>query len=93
MRGAIIASAVTCVSHTITLSVCLANTVTELEPLVWQVNPRPLSKLKPWKKTVESYILSQHLAAEELPIFGSPKGPHVCFTALFSAAQGLAYQI
>ncbi|KAG7245186.1 hypothetical protein INR49_023752 [Caranx melampygus] len=37
MRAAIIASAVTCFSHTITLSVCLANTVTELEPLVWQI--------------------------------------------------------
>ncbi|KAF3707681.1 Adenylate cyclase type 2 [Channa argus] len=37
MRGAIIASAITCFSHTITLSICLANTVTELEPLVWQI--------------------------------------------------------
>lgn len=37
MRGAIIASAITCVSHTATLSVCLASKVTELEPLVWQV--------------------------------------------------------
>nr|XP_020475809.1 adenylate cyclase type 2-like isoform X2 [Monopterus albus] len=36
MRGAIIASAITCISHTVTLSICLANTVTELEPLVWQ---------------------------------------------------------
>lgn len=37
MRGAIIASAVTCTSHTVTLSVFLAGKVTELEPLVWQV--------------------------------------------------------
>lgn len=37
MRGAIIASAVTCTSHTVTLSVFLAAKVTELEPLVWQV--------------------------------------------------------
>lgn len=38
MRGAIIASAVTCTSHTVTLSVFLAAKVTELEPLVWQVS-------------------------------------------------------
>uniref|UniRef100_A0A7N8Y9R8 Adenylate cyclase type 2 n=1 Tax=Mastacembelus armatus TaxID=205130 RepID=A0A7N8Y9R8_9TELE len=37
MRGAIIASAITCFSHTVTLSVCLAKTVTDLEPLVWQI--------------------------------------------------------
>lgn len=37
MRGAIIASAITCTSHTVTLSVVLADKVTELEPLVWQV--------------------------------------------------------
>uniref|UniRef100_H2U1I7 Adenylate cyclase type 2 n=1 Tax=Takifugu rubripes TaxID=31033 RepID=H2U1I7_TAKRU len=37
MRGAIIASAVTCTSHTVTLSVFLAAKVTELEPLVWQI--------------------------------------------------------
>lgn len=37
MRAAIIASAITCFSHTVTLSVCLASKVTELEPLVWQV--------------------------------------------------------
>ncbi|XP_034748640.1 adenylate cyclase type 2b [Etheostoma cragini] len=37
MRGAIIASAITCSSHTVTLSICLASTVTELEPLVWQI--------------------------------------------------------
>uniref|UniRef100_A0A8C3APE7 Adenylate cyclase type 2 n=1 Tax=Cyclopterus lumpus TaxID=8103 RepID=A0A8C3APE7_CYCLU len=37
MRGAIIASAITCFSHTVTLSICLASTVTELEPLVWQI--------------------------------------------------------
>ncbi|XP_026205067.1 adenylate cyclase type 2b isoform X3 [Anabas testudineus] len=37
MRGAIFASAITCFSHTVTLSICLANTVTELEPLVWQI--------------------------------------------------------
>ncbi|KAK7898630.1 hypothetical protein WMY93_019483 [Mugilogobius chulae] len=36
MRGAIIASAVTCLSHTVTLSFCLAS-VTELEHLVWQI--------------------------------------------------------
>lgn len=37
MRGAIIASAITCFSHTVTLSVCLASTAPDLEPLVWQV--------------------------------------------------------
>ncbi|TKS88629.1 Adenylate cyclase type 2 [Collichthys lucidus] len=37
MRAAIIASAITCFSHTVTLSVCLASKVTELEPLVWQI--------------------------------------------------------
>uniref|UniRef100_A0A3Q4BZF0 adenylate cyclase n=1 Tax=Mola mola TaxID=94237 RepID=A0A3Q4BZF0_MOLML len=37
MRGAIIASAITCLSHTVTLSVCLASRVAELEPLVWQI--------------------------------------------------------
>lgn len=37
MRGAIIASAITCSSHTVTLSICLASKVSELEPLVWQV--------------------------------------------------------
>lgn len=37
MRGAVIASAITCSSHTATLSVFLAAKVTELEPLVWQV--------------------------------------------------------
>lgn len=37
MRGAIIASAITCSSHTVTLSVFLAAKVTELGPLVWQV--------------------------------------------------------
>lgn len=37
MKGAIIASAITCSSHTVTLTVCLAFTVTELEPLVWQI--------------------------------------------------------
>lgn len=42
MRGAIFASAITCLSHTATLSICLASRVTELEPLVWQVRPRAL---------------------------------------------------
>uniref|UniRef100_A0A8D3DMX9 Adenylate cyclase type 2 n=1 Tax=Scophthalmus maximus TaxID=52904 RepID=A0A8D3DMX9_SCOMX len=37
MRGAIVASGVTCLSHTVTLSICLANTVPHLEPLVWQI--------------------------------------------------------
>uniref|UniRef100_A0A4W6FP83 Adenylate cyclase type 2 n=1 Tax=Lates calcarifer TaxID=8187 RepID=A0A4W6FP83_LATCA len=37
MRAAIIASAITCISHTVTLSICLANTIPELEPLVWQI--------------------------------------------------------
>lgn len=37
MRGAIFASAITCLSHTATLSICLASKATELEPLVWQV--------------------------------------------------------
>uniref|UniRef100_A0A4W6FNK7 Adenylate cyclase type 2 n=1 Tax=Lates calcarifer TaxID=8187 RepID=A0A4W6FNK7_LATCA len=34
MRAAIIASAITCISHTVTLSICLANTIPELEPLI-----------------------------------------------------------
>ncbi|XP_013862717.1 adenylate cyclase type 2b isoform X4 [Austrofundulus limnaeus] len=37
MKWAIIASGLTCLSHTVTLSICLTSTVTELEPLVWQV--------------------------------------------------------
>uniref|UniRef100_A0A3Q1ECE4 Adenylate cyclase type 2 n=1 Tax=Acanthochromis polyacanthus TaxID=80966 RepID=A0A3Q1ECE4_9TELE len=37
MRGAIIASGITCFSHTVTLSICLTSTVTELEPLIWQI--------------------------------------------------------
>lgn len=42
MRGAIFASAITCLSHTATLSICLATRVNELEPLVWQVRRRTL---------------------------------------------------
>uniref|UniRef100_A0A3Q2QWL2 adenylate cyclase n=1 Tax=Fundulus heteroclitus TaxID=8078 RepID=A0A3Q2QWL2_FUNHE len=34
MKWAIIASGITCLSHTVTLSVCLTSTVTELEPLI-----------------------------------------------------------
>ncbi|XP_019906015.1 adenylate cyclase type 2b isoform X3 [Esox lucius] len=37
MRGAVVASTITCLSHTITLSVCLASTAEALEPLVWQI--------------------------------------------------------
>uniref|UniRef100_A0AAQ5XNG1 Adenylate cyclase type 2 n=1 Tax=Amphiprion ocellaris TaxID=80972 RepID=A0AAQ5XNG1_AMPOC len=37
MRGAIIASGITCFSHTVTLSICLTSTVAELEPLIWQI--------------------------------------------------------
>ncbi|PWA15433.1 hypothetical protein CCH79_00008542, partial [Gambusia affinis] len=37
MKWAIIASGITCLSHTATLSVCLTSTATELEPLVWQI--------------------------------------------------------
>uniref|UniRef100_A0A673Z7H7 Adenylate cyclase type 2 n=1 Tax=Salmo trutta TaxID=8032 RepID=A0A673Z7H7_SALTR len=37
MRGAVIASIITCLSHTITLSVCLASTAEAFEPLVWQI--------------------------------------------------------
>ncbi|XP_076016049.1 adenylate cyclase type 2b isoform X3 [Genypterus blacodes] len=37
MTGAIIASTITCFSHTVTLSVCLASAATQLEPLVWQI--------------------------------------------------------
>ncbi|XP_054620204.1 adenylate cyclase type 2b isoform X1 [Dunckerocampus dactyliophorus] len=37
MRAAIIASAITCLSHTVTLSVCLASAATDSEPLVWQI--------------------------------------------------------
>ncbi|XP_035985567.1 adenylate cyclase type 2b isoform X3 [Fundulus heteroclitus] len=37
MKWAIIASGITCLSHTVTLSICLTSTVTELEPLVWQI--------------------------------------------------------
>uniref|UniRef100_A0A6Q2ZQP2 Adenylate cyclase type 2 n=1 Tax=Esox lucius TaxID=8010 RepID=A0A6Q2ZQP2_ESOLU len=34
MRGAVVASTITCLSHTITLSVCLASTAEALEPLI-----------------------------------------------------------
>uniref|UniRef100_M4AGL2 Adenylate cyclase type 2 n=1 Tax=Xiphophorus maculatus TaxID=8083 RepID=M4AGL2_XIPMA len=37
MKWAVIASGITCLSHTVTLSVCLTSTATELEPLVWQI--------------------------------------------------------
>ncbi|XP_043995200.1 adenylate cyclase type 2b isoform X3 [Gambusia affinis] len=37
MKWAVIASGITCLSHTATLSVCLTSTATELEPLVWQI--------------------------------------------------------
>uniref|UniRef100_A0A8C7YPW3 Adenylate cyclase type 2 n=1 Tax=Oryzias sinensis TaxID=183150 RepID=A0A8C7YPW3_9TELE len=37
MKGAVIASGITCLSHTVTLSVCLTSTATELEPLIWQI--------------------------------------------------------
>uniref|UniRef100_A0A8C5E8Y3 adenylate cyclase n=1 Tax=Gouania willdenowi TaxID=441366 RepID=A0A8C5E8Y3_GOUWI len=37
MSGAIIASGLTCLSHTVTLSVCLTSAVTDVEPLVWQI--------------------------------------------------------
>lgn len=37
MKGAVIASGITCLSHTVTLSVCLTSTATKLEPLIWQV--------------------------------------------------------
>ncbi|XP_077362966.1 adenylate cyclase type 2-like isoform X1 [Festucalex cinctus] len=37
MRGAIMASAFTCLSHTVTLSVCLASVANDLEALVWQI--------------------------------------------------------
>ncbi|XP_061886342.1 adenylate cyclase type 2-like [Entelurus aequoreus] len=37
MRGAIMASVLTCLSHTLTLSVCLASAAADLEPLVWQI--------------------------------------------------------
>lgn len=46
MRGAIIASAITCSSHTVTLSVFLAAKVPELEPLVWQVRARTVDSLR-----------------------------------------------
>uniref|UniRef100_A0A3P9PWZ5 Adenylate cyclase type 2 n=1 Tax=Poecilia reticulata TaxID=8081 RepID=A0A3P9PWZ5_POERE len=37
MKWAVIASGITCLSHTVTLSACLTSTATELEPLVWQI--------------------------------------------------------
>ncbi|XP_078810644.1 adenylate cyclase type 2b isoform X7 [Oryzias latipes] len=37
MKGAVIASGITCLSHTVTLSVCLTSTATKLEPLIWQI--------------------------------------------------------
>uniref|UniRef100_A0A8C6MGN0 Adenylate cyclase type 2 n=1 Tax=Nothobranchius furzeri TaxID=105023 RepID=A0A8C6MGN0_NOTFU len=37
MKWAVTASGITCLSHTITLSICLTSTVTELEPLIWQI--------------------------------------------------------
>ncbi|KAF6737133.1 Adenylate cyclase type 2 [Oryzias melastigma] len=37
MKWAVIASGITCLSHTVTLSICLSSTAAELEPLVWQI--------------------------------------------------------
>ncbi|XP_056154386.1 adenylate cyclase type 2b [Lampris incognitus] len=37
MRAALLASVVTCSSHTVTLTVCLAATAERLQPLVWQI--------------------------------------------------------
>ncbi|RVE66299.1 hypothetical protein OJAV_G00105930 [Oryzias javanicus] len=37
MKWAVIASGITCLSHTVTLSICLASTASELEPLIWQI--------------------------------------------------------
>ncbi|KAM9776879.1 adenylate cyclase type 2-like isoform 1-T1 [Syngnathus typhle] len=37
MRGAIMASALTCLSHTVTLSICLASVAKDSEALVWQI--------------------------------------------------------
>ncbi|XP_057683881.1 adenylate cyclase type 2b isoform X2 [Corythoichthys intestinalis] len=37
MKWAIMASAFTCLSHTVTLSICLASTAKDLEALVWQI--------------------------------------------------------
>ncbi|XP_061615506.1 adenylate cyclase type 2-like isoform X2 [Phyllopteryx taeniolatus] len=37
MRGAIMASTLTCLSHTVTISVCLASTAKDVEALVWQI--------------------------------------------------------
>ncbi|KAM6959307.1 adenylate cyclase type 2b isoform 2-T2 [Aplochiton taeniatus] len=37
MRGAVIASVITCLSHTLTLTGCLFSTAQELEPLVWPI--------------------------------------------------------
>nr|XP_015811141.2 adenylate cyclase type 2b [Nothobranchius furzeri] len=37
MKWAVTASGITCLSHTITLCICLTSTVTELEPLIWQI--------------------------------------------------------
>lgn len=55
MRGAIIASAITCFSHTITLSVCLASTDRELETLVWQV--RRIHNVEPESTRTCCYLL------------------------------------
>ncbi|XP_077599161.1 adenylate cyclase type 2b [Stigmatopora nigra] len=37
MKWAIMASAFTCLSHTVTLSICLASTAKDLEALIWQI--------------------------------------------------------
>lgn len=57
MRGAIFASAITCLSHTATLSICLASKVTELEPLVWQVRRKAPLREKPEKEKESRHFL------------------------------------
>lgn len=71
MRGAIIASAITCFSHTVTLSICLANTITELEPLVWQVRKQIL------QKDIYIYILLLHSDVAQIVVGASAAAPRL----------------
>ncbi|GLD57963.1 adenylate cyclase type 2-like isoform X1, partial [Lates japonicus] len=71
MRAAIIASAITYISpHTVTLSIYLANTVPELEPLVWQILANTCNIKSPIKLEFEKHqqerlllsLLPSHIA-------------------------------
>ncbi len=105
MRAAIIASAITCFSHTVTLSICLASTVAELEPLVWQVRQMIVHAESQTYTQVNTGLLKHTIyttscfygrcsrddSALSFPFWFS-EGLNDCFTALLAAAQGLVSQ-